>query len=930
MKLRKLVLHNIASITDAEIDFDAPPIDDAGIFLISGPTGSGKSTILDGIALAIYGNAPRFERANGGGELELKPTDARNILRHGTGEGYAVLTFLGSNGNEYRAEWRVRRARNKASGKIMRADHNLERLNDGATFSRRNEIAEEINSAIGLDYQQFCRTVMLPQGEFTRFLFAKDTEKAALLEKITRVDIYSRLGTAIYRRATAHQEEYAFARRLADETNGLSAEEEQEARNAYAAAVEDEKKASALLRMLEEREDKEREVAEALARVASGRSEAEQAAGIAASGDVANRRREIDRWNRSLEARNALLASDKAESVARDASQRMVLLSGQVNFFEAECARLAAETDDMVSEERELKKMVHVTDEWKNILKQGSRIVSECRAVDEAQAMLDRTVEIIGRHEKEAERLEELRVKLEAEARAADSLMKEKKSVYESLKDSVDKFAVAMRATLTEGCLCPVCRQTVQALPEAEDVLKKAALKAKKESDEATDAAMRASGAFSSVEADLRNLLAKTLPAAKEMATDQAKALDRHKKDLETALAPLKAADYLQPDDDVISVGERLKTENEKLASDTLRLEKLSGALKMRCDTLATMRDSLSRIKKIAEGHIRADARPTPGKWTLSELLAQATALSATIASAEKDGRAAREVVKSFLTKRDNDFSEEELHRLSERSHGEMVRESEELGKIDTRVATTRRMLAERLLALRRALRRPVGSIPEELRDTEPETLMADTRRRLEAARSAVVDNRTRLARSAEARGLKEVREKEAARLKAIADRWDSFNRMFGSAEGDKFRRIAQSLILISLADSANRYMLSLAPRYRLKIVPGTFNIMVEDSYQGYATRPVSTVSGGESFLVSLALALALSDIGSTLSVDTLFIDEGFGTLSSEALEYAMDTLRELRRQHKRRVGIISHVPALRERIPVHIDVSRSGVSVSS
>ncbi len=124
--------------------------------------------------------------------------------------------------------------------------------------------------------------------------------------------------------------------------------------------------------------------------------------------------------------------------------------------------------------------------------------------------------------------------------------------------------------------------------------------------------------------------------------------------------------------------------------------------------------------------------------------------------------------------------------------------------------------------------------------------------------------------------------------------------------------------------------MHGLSDRYTLKVVPGTFVIMLEDAYQGYTSRSAATISGGESFLVSLSLALALSDIGGRLAVDTLFIDEGFGTLSGEPLRKAVDTLRSLHAASGRHVGIISHVEELRERIPVQIRLSRSSDSSSS
>ena len=105
---------------------------------------------------------------------------------------------------------------------------------------------------------------------------------------------------------------------------------------------------------------------------------------------------------------------------------------------------------------------------------------------------------------------------------------------------------------------------------------------------------------------------------------------------------------------------------------------------------------------------------------------------------------------------------------------------------------------------------------------------------------------------------------------------------------------------------------------------------MLEDAYQGFVTRAASTISGGESFLVSLSLALALSDIGQRLSVDTLFIDEGFGTLSGEPLQNAINTLHALHTQAGRHVGIISHVEELKERIPIQIQVNQEGSHSSS
>ena len=153
--------------------------------------------------------------------------------------------------------------------------------------------------------------------------------------------------------------------------------------------------------------------------------------------------------------------------------------------------------------------------------------------------------------------------------------------------------------------------------------------------------------------------------------------------------------------------------------------------------------------------------------------------------------------------------------------------------------------------------------------------------------------------------------------------RWSQLNEMLGSHDGAKFRRIALSYILEELLAIANGYLSHFNDRYELEAQPGTLTILVRDLLQGDRTA-VTTLSGGESFMVSLALALALSSMtGKVFTVDTIFIDEGFGTLSANYLDKVMETLNHLYDMGGRRVGIISHVEALKERITAQIHVQR-------
>lgn len=160
----------------------------------------------------------------------------------------------------------------------------------------------------------------------------------------------------------------------------------------------------------------------------------------------------------------------------------------------------------------------------------------------------------------------------------------------------------------------------------------------------------------------------------------------------------------------------------------------------------------------------------------------------------------------------------------------------------------------------------------------------------------------------------------------AEVDIWQRLDSLIGSAKGDKFRKFAQGLTLDHLLHLANRHLGRLHGRYLLRRKStGELELDIVDSWQGEVARDTRTLSGGESFLVSLALALALSDLVShKTSIDSLFLDEGFGTLDGDTLEIALNALDSLNASGKM-IGIISHVEGLKERIPAQIRVEKGG-----
>jgi len=163
------------------------------------------------------------------------------------------------------------------------------------------------------------------------------------------------------------------------------------------------------------------------------------------------------------------------------------------------------------------------------------------------------------------------------------------------------------------------------------------------------------------------------------------------------------------------------------------------------------------------------------------------------------------------------------------------------------------------------------------------------------------------------------------------SERWDALHALIGSADGKKYRNFAQGLTFVTMVAHANEQLAKLTDRYLLSCDSNTpLELTVQDMYQAGVSRSTKNLSGGESFLVSLALALGLSQMSSrNVRVDSLFLDEGFGTLDEEALETALETLSGLRQEGKL-IGVISHVSGIKERIPVQIEVIPLGGGISA
>ena len=500
MKLQKLTIHNIASIEDATIDFEAQPLANSEVFLITGKTGSGKSTILDAICLALFATTPRLagtqmqgDTKDGNADVTIK--DPRQLMRRNTGEAFVSLTFTGSNGIHYEATWSIARAYKKTTGALQSKSWQLKNIDTAFTYTKDKEISAEIQEAIGLDFGQFCRTTLLAQGEFTRFLNSKDDDKAEILEKITGVDIYSKIGKEVFEVTGQKKEDWVKAQQKVEgvstmEEKDIAAKKEELA--GYEALLEQVKKAGdedkAKLQWIKTDADLEKAVATAT-------QEHQQAQAIVEGDDFKQKETLVHQWNVTIEARNWLGAMKAAEKTIADGRKKIEECESTIK----KESKTLSETLQPASEkaQKTVNEAQAAYETQEAALKEQETALAELhlpelrKERDEAkdlQRNITTTYERIDSYNKEKERrantsasLETSLAEIEKNQKASAAMepqihdakvkMDDRKALLDKQSDTIDKFAQTLRQKLHVGDICPVCRQEIKSeLPHEEEL----------------------------------------------------------------------------------------------------------------------------------------------------------------------------------------------------------------------------------------------------------------------------------------------------------------------------------------------------------------------------------------------------------------------------------------------------------------------------
>ena len=1021
MKILSVRLKNINSLRGEQyIAFDESPIADSGLFAIVGPTGAGKTSILDAITLALYGNAPRF-----GGR------DTEKAMSYHTTDCFAEVDFE-VKGKRYRSKWALWRSRNRLDGEIQPPKMELCDLDsDKILESKKTDVVERITAITGLDYPRFLRSVMLAQGDFAAFLKAKESEKGELLEKITGTDLYTKLSQQAFQRKKKEEERLKELERKLDTAQLLTEEQQTEFRGKVQELDAEKNSISANIKTLEsqhqwlmrirELETQRQKIGQQLAELQAEKdthtddfrrldlhltavahrtplseiqfiqsnynkletelrelhsvlpfmAEARQLAEsrlTEADRKLAAAKREQQTWLPKFT--DAEIAESKIENIQnslreteqslREKSDKLQSLKPVAGFaengserkqVEAQNERLEAAIatgkaemnalhagqtrEQLAAAEQSLTQSLEV---WTAQLHRAESFRATQQNLADLRQRFTLLKESAGRNGK-------MMPELEKQEQTARERLENLRTIHE-LELKVQTYAQA-RSQLQPGEKCPLCGSAHHPYVENYQQPDESAKRRRDEqalAHQAIEKKIITLGQQIKHETDSKQQLEEQGQKEKEKANGWRAAYQETAQTLHETIAI----------ENIEAIGNSIleKTQTRLLLRQQLQThEQLQAALvyyeeKFQWNRLKTkVLEKSSQLEKL-----KTERAALMGNANVKDARQQ---LAGELKNAETEKQEAENQYNAkanelgFQTKQLADRQKmlgdtRQLLDAKEKKLLEVIAKNsfdsiEALREVLLDETTENRLKAKREV-LETHLQQTRGAwqqVEETLHAANAENLTVQPQenvfrelRQAQRVHEQTIREATRLQQTLEnhentVRKNQQIHT-EIDRQQTELARWRSLEKLIGSAGGAEFNTFAQGLTLAQLVQLANRYLNQLNPRYQIRRVPQTdLDVEILDRDQADNVRPVKTLSGGETFLVSLALALGLSDIaGRKIRIESLFIDEGFGTLDPQTLDTAITTLENLQATGKM-IGIISHVEALKDRIGTQVQVVR-------
>lgn len=1003
MKIRKIKFKNINSLRgEHEVDFTESPLLESRLFAITGPTGSGKSTILDVISLALFSRVPRL------GKITKKVViEGGALLTRNTEEAFASVEYECGKGI-FRSSWSISTTRNNT---LRDYEMELAEVASGKNLDlKKSDVPGKNEELIGLNYDQFVKSIMLAQGEFAQFLKVNKSERGELLEKITGTGIYRKLGQKAFEKKqqfakaledlrkevlihkdallkedelresqlrntelekVAQEKEKSLKQfdeqlKLREEVSKLEKsikekEEEREVRKKKLQEFEEEngehlkkhEATSAFAEKLEEwkrnreKTEEARKQSEELkkerAQQESKRSELlEKISDLLQSKvDPANVKESlkqfqerVEKLEKQIEEKQRDYKSKKRELIAR--GENWGFAPGKEG-PEADLQKLQSSKKETAVELSNLEEKLKGVS-LENPEKENSRLEKKLNSLRQGQQWSGQLEKIQSSIEQEHETLNKKTEHQKALPERIEKLKGEKEKgelTVKSLRLELEnqKLRASLehkRAKLEDGKPCPLCGSTEHPwsahAPEPDTDLNRKLEEAEKKLEATNKDFISAEEQF------------KSLQKEKEELENRIKSLKTETEELNEKLKS-ECGEWLK--DETVDWQELIRqteSQREWLKKFTELKQKASG-IESCLPILQSMIGVVDEGKKLTaeknELFDGDDIGRTCGNlsdswlnviYQLENLKQQESKLVGEQKALEESKTALHKELTPALQEKGFEGIEDAISkRLPEEKHHQLNRELNKLKEAYKTLETELKSLHERLSEQKEKLTdENFEELKEKFENLKTElTEILDTWEEVKRKLKNHSENLQRV----------ETVQKRIAEEEKTGRKWELLNQLIGDATGKKFNDFAQDLTLQQLLALANNRLSQLSDRYRVAS-PGEDeddSLIAIDDHMGGQRRSVKTLSGGETFVLSLSLALALSDLASkNVEINSLFIDEGFGTLDPETLDQTLDTLEKLQTESSKTIGIISHVEALKERISTQIQLERNGQGYSS
>jgi exonuclease SbcC len=980
MKIISLFIRNIQALKgEHKIDFASGPLSEAGLFAITGPTGAGKSTLLDAICLALYNEVPRF------GKISKSVIQEKGaILAKNTMEATAEVVYETSKG-QYRATWSIRHNRNQTLEDYHMSIVHMEK--NEILDLKKSQVPDKNAELIGLNFNQFLRAVVLSQGQFAKFLQAKHTERSELLERMTGGQIYRELSAYCYKYYQKIQEEYLKIQEQQQQLELLGPEQRIALENDMLAWVQNrDHKQHELQKITEALQlvDRYQKLQESLSNENKLLTELESQ-----KSDIEEKKCAITQHEKIQPLLSELkllrlyqeewkTTSEKCEKLKIDIQRLQFEQENQkaelnplnpdqtpwLEWFlkkEEEMLSLKAEIDWVKAKEDDVQQEInaffaqrgepakslweksledlqqlhiqfsttHQTRPWYG--QTGEQLSATRTDLTETQKSTEELLKIAEKRAEWLGKLESLnqqREKLVAQIGHYDTqereLEKETRNLQDNLSELRNKLpyyeVISLRDSLVPATPCPVCGSLEH--PSAHEALPD--LSTMKEIEQ---------NLFNHTEALQKLQKEKAIFIGNQGFLDTEVAqLDVSLKTLEETPDLTTLTNQKNTHSEAIESLDRFREEQQKLQSLNKLIELKSAVQAHTAKNL----DLQARLKTCCPSDKPVLwIREQNNKWKERQIHLQAktgeqqTLLQELSQRHNKWETAQVQVIEKVQLAGFSGIEEVQAQAIP-MQQAEAIKAS--ISDWEKRIQATQTRVEEK--------QKDLAQIPKDVAHWEPGHL-EETRKNLAQEIHTLGEALGRIQAQLQQ---DEDRQKQFANLQwalqekaAYRDRWGRLNDKIGSATGDKFSKMVQALHMERLLWLANTRLSQMTPRYRFVTrrndvsLSQSDDLFVEDVFMGGEIRAASTLSGGESFLTSLALALGLSDMAAgQIQLSCMFIDEGFGTLDGETLDMALDTLEKLQAESQKTIGIISHVQGLKERISTQIQLKPLGNGAST